>query len=308
MRFPPLVPFLFVLTSVPFAQTVVVDDEPGPGVDFTNLQVAIDAVPSGATIVLAPGFHAGGFAIDGKALRIEGTGDAQVLGLGVVRNLAADQAVAISDLTVTHVERSLSSLAGTLHVLDCAGTVLVRDVRVDAVFRAQELDMVPSEEDSILVRNAGHVLFVRCELQGGEGLVQFDAMGGTGLLAVDSQVALAGCRVTGGTGAVGQGRPGGTGIDLRGGSLLLVGTTVSGGDGGSFLPIPFDGGNGGVGLRLTATALGDPFAVLRRTTVSGGAGGAATEPAVAGTTGLALEVLAGWIGEATPQTPGRPIR
>lgn len=310
MRFPSLVfPLVLItLADAPLAQTVVVDDEPGPGVDFTNLQDAIDGVPSGATILLAPGFHAGGFTIDGKALRIEGSGDAQVQGVGIVRNLPADRAVEIAGITLTHSERSLlGAFTGTLAVVDDEGPVTLRDVRIDARFRASSQDSIASEEDSIVVRAARRVLFARCTLRGGEG-VTGSTVAGAGLLAVDSRVALAGCHVTGG-GGVAAPVPGGVGIEQRGGTLLLVGTTVAGGAGGSVeAPFCFDGQPGGAGLRLRATVREEPLVVLRRASVTGGAGGAASAPCVPGLPGAAREVLAGRIAEATPQDRGMGIR
>ncbi|HYC77776.1 MAG TPA: hypothetical protein VEI02_09130 [Planctomycetota bacterium] len=66
----------FIGTST-IAQTVhVVDDQPGPGVGFTDVQAAVDAAASGDVLLIHPGSY-GTVVIDGKALTLQGVGALQ---------------------------------------------------------------------------------------------------------------------------------------------------------------------------------------------------------------------------------------
>jgi hypothetical protein len=80
-------------------QLWVVDDGGGAGVDFTDVQPAVDAAAEGDTILIRPGNYTW-VTIDAKSLVLIGeiaTGTAYVDSL-TVRNLAADQAVALRGL------------------------------------------------------------------------------------------------------------------------------------------------------------------------------------------------------------------
>src|SRR5262245_31533670 len=62
---------LLALATTSFAQTKtwVVDDVLGPGVDFIEVQPAVDAASAGDVILVRPGSF-GGFALQGKGLVI----------------------------------------------------------------------------------------------------------------------------------------------------------------------------------------------------------------------------------------------
>lgn len=72
---------VLALASLPLAarlapggQVLVVDDDGGPGVDYTKLQAAVDAAAEGALILVHPGSYAG-FTVFAKGLEIAASAD-----------------------------------------------------------------------------------------------------------------------------------------------------------------------------------------------------------------------------------------
>ena len=93
---------LTALASPLFAQTViVVDDDPGPGVDHTNLQLAIDAAAPGSTLLVKDGTYAAAL-VNGKSLVITGEagGDVTIQSGIVVRDLGPTDTVTLRELDV----------------------------------------------------------------------------------------------------------------------------------------------------------------------------------------------------------------
>ena len=65
-----------ILATSTHAQTTwVVDDTPGPGVDFTSIAAGVAAAANGDTLLVMPGSY-GPFQVSGKALSIVGDGSA----------------------------------------------------------------------------------------------------------------------------------------------------------------------------------------------------------------------------------------
>lgn len=93
---------LGALPSLAAGDVWVVDDDGGAGVDFTDLQPAIDAAGEGDTILVKAGLY-GPFDIDAKSLVIVGErGElAEVATTVQVRNLAANQHVTLQGLGLT---------------------------------------------------------------------------------------------------------------------------------------------------------------------------------------------------------------
>lgn len=96
---------LWALASAPYAQATlwVVDDDGGAGVDFADLQLAIDTASEGDGLLVREGEYVGNFVVDGKSLTIVAEPGARLRTIGdflsldaaalTVRNLAPMQGV-----------------------------------------------------------------------------------------------------------------------------------------------------------------------------------------------------------------------
>jgi len=217
----------FALALVPLAlgpranQVHVVDDQPGPGVDFTAIQAAIDAAADGDTILVRSGEYAS-FAIDGKALRL--IGDAQ--GGAKPRVAFGPQVVAIANAPASRelVLRGLR-IEPRIEIASCAGTVLLEDV----------------ESAGVQATACGALSIVRSELFGSLNLDT--------LRLVDSSAHAWQSVVHGGY-------PGRAGARLTNSALFLLSGHVAGGPGliatqNPFSPFCSSGGAGGAGVALT---------------------------------------------------------
>lgn len=99
-----------------FANTWTVAPAPGPGVDFTNLQTAIDTVPAGDVLLVANGAY--GAIVLTKGLSIFGSGNT-ITDEITIRDVSGGPRVALASLKCEN-----------LTVLDCERVVLVDDVTV----------------------------------------------------------------------------------------------------------------------------------------------------------------------------------
>ncbi|MEM7307560.1 MAG: hypothetical protein AAF682_12860 [Planctomycetota bacterium] len=250
---------LVLLGSLAAAQAPVhvVDDDGGPGADFTDLQAAVNAAASGDTVLVKEGFY-GGATIDGKALRITAEADASVVLQGPLRvqSTAPAQTVFARGLTVEPgVGQPPSAVTG------CAGVVWLEE----CVLSGPAFGFFGSQGHGLLVESSATVNLMDCALLGAESI---DASGAQGLVASASLLNLYDCVLLGGPGN--PGAPGGDGARLDGVTAMFSGSTATGGAGGDadglFQPCP---GEGGAGLVLTggstARDLGGGYA--------GGAGG-----------------------------------
>ncbi|MHC4895384.1 MAG: hypothetical protein ACYTFV_19015 [Planctomycetota bacterium] len=104
---------------------------PDPTADFDDLQVAIDSVPDGSTLILEPGHHSSPepfCIIDGKSLTILGRelhanpSSARIK----VRNLGADQQVSLRGVLSFDAPGGLTGRA-VLHAENCLGSLMVED-------------------------------------------------------------------------------------------------------------------------------------------------------------------------------------
>jgi len=275
---------LSVLAPPTFASDVlVVDDVPGPGVDFDQIYLAVDAAHEGDTILVKAGSYIA-TEIDGKSLVVtaEVGEDVFVSTEIVVRNLAANQSVLVRGIDITP-----NGVQSGLRVEDSQGPVWLEDMRVrDSYIPTAVLA-------GIEVRNSTDVTVVRSTLAGNRAVVGVtDA--GPGLLAVNSDVSVFECELSGGIGSSspwGEAQAG-PGARVEGGRLYAAGSSLLGGSGGSGSG-PFgcgDGVDGAAGLLL---ASGSPTARRLDCDVRGGAPGTTTPPCVPGNAGPVESVLSG---------------
>lgn len=113
---------LFALAPQTIADTFVIDDNGGPGVDFTAIQPAIDAASPGDVLLVRPGSY--GWITLTKGLSILGEPNV-FFGGGVVHDIPANEIAVLSDLRP-------SGSPPLLRVQTCLGTVIVQ--RVSAHF------------------------------------------------------------------------------------------------------------------------------------------------------------------------------
>ncbi len=260
-------------------QLWIVDDDGGPGVDFTTIQAGIDASGDGDVVLVRDGSY-GGAVIDGKGVSVVGDDGASVVipDLGLrIRNTAVGQDVLIQNLDVNGVT-FFPFTAGdpAIAIENCAGIVTVQDSQAgpDAF----------GFGGGAHVTGSSAVSFSRCQLDGGLGSSAFIIGGSDGLVATSSTVAIYDSVLDGGFGpggactlACGPAGPAGSGAVLDGSFLFASGSAFLGDDGGdgddacSILSLGGEGADGGSGVLLKG---GSVFHDLQNTFASG-TGGAA---------------------------------
>lgn len=248
-----------LLTAAAQAQTTyLVDDTPGPGVQFTDLPAAVAAAASGDTLLVRDGTYSG-FQVSGKALTLRHEGSGSV----TVGAITIELVPPGEDFALSHVSINVQSAgaAAALHVdspgatvtlLDCicSGTPFARPALVLAggsimqahrsSFRAGDISSAPWSWGSVGASiGAGAVLSATaCDFQGGSASYHYAAamsQGGPGI-ASQGIVDLREVQVTGGSAAVagGNGSPGygGAGVYVFSGALRIAGaSSVVGGVG-----------------------------------------------------------------------------
>jgi len=280
----PLATCLLALTSS--SQTVlVVDDEPGPGVDFNVVQDAIAAAASGTIVLVRAGNYGTELlSVVGGSLTLvfepaASFGSPTTL---TIRNVGPGDEVVVHGLVL---DASGLNSNEILQLEDNQGVVWLEAssfIGADASFF--------TSPDTVLITNCDQVVVRDCTIVGGTPPVVFES--GRGIRATSSSLFLHDSVVEGGEGTVGgieDGGPGGAGIALDGAFLFASGATIRGGTGGSTGSIFGCGnasGDGGDGLVLAASS---PTAFLRNTTLEGGVPG---------------EVMAGC--SSLPGAPGAP--
>jgi hypothetical protein len=251
---------VFLLASVPLAQgkVWVVDDNGGAGVDFTDVQPAVDAAANGDVILVAPGLYTG-FQIVSKSLTIQAEPGASTWvqrgslpDLLAIRDTSGSQTVTIRGLRLSDAAGGgivLENCAGTVWIEDCVCLQLPTFYAYTEGLRAEDCDSV------VLVRS-------RFRGQGGRdvtGGVMWGALDGRdGLSALRSNIHAYGCIFEGGDGGWGSSMPragwnGGHGLTMRTGFLFLSDCYVEGGV-GKYGPSAWDSGQGGHGVNLSYAA------------------------------------------------------
>lgn len=302
---------------------LVVDDDGGPGVGFTDLPAAVAAASDGDVLVVRDGSYSG-FTLEAKGLAVfADTGAAPAIdGTVVVRNLGASQRAVLRGLATGLVP--VASGAGIV-VEGNAGPVRIEDCTFVGADGNQYL--VSPGANGAYVEQSSDVSFARCVLTAGDGadvsdvLVGAQGPGGVGLLVLASNVVVTGTVVTGGEGGSDSsgfalsGSFGGAGARFVSGLTVASASTFNGGRGGSGGSAwewkgCGSGGAGGAGAQL----LGGELATVDVTLVGGPGGfgiaayGCPNGPPGAGLvqTGGTLTPLAGPAAGFTMTAPLRP--
>jgi len=242
---------LLLTAAVPAQTTYLVDDTPGPGVQFTDLPAAVAAAASGDTLRIRDGFYSG-FQVSGKALtlRHEGSGSVTV-GAITIELVPPGEEFVLSHVCI-NVQSSaalaalnVDSPGATVTLLDCtcSATPFARPALLLAggsimqahrsSFRAGNISSSPWSWGSAGASiDAGAVLSATaCDFHGGSASYNSTAaisQGGHGILS-QGIVDLREVQVTGGDAAVagGNGSPGygGVGVYVFSGALRIAGTS-----------------------------------------------------------------------------------
>ncbi len=214
----------------------IVDDDGGPGVDFSDIQSAIQVAAPGDTILVRAGSY-GPFVIDAKAITLtrEGTGSVLVTGTSEVRNITAPAAVQLDGIEMERGRPALhlENNAGPVWLSDC----LVREFTADYNFWG---DM------ALDCDNSADVGMIRCTVIGERGGDGFDigfsddgGRGGNAIRATTSTLRLYDCTLEGGSGGnayQSEDEPGAgaAALQLASGSQAFISTSeLSGGLHGS---------------------------------------------------------------------------
>ena len=201
----------------------VVDDDGGVGVDFTDIQPAIDA-SADRDVILVRGGSYEGFQIIGRSIVIVAD-DGTLVTLrspSLVNALSSGQEVVLRGLTCLW----LSSGSGSFfQALDNTGELWIED----CTFGVDYWILNPGSPPAIDLQNCSNVSLLRCAAFGPPGRSGGTYQGGDGLHITASEVSLHGGSVTGGSTYLGIGS---AGIVIDGGEVLLSGCEVTGGDGG----------------------------------------------------------------------------
>ena len=201
--------------AVSAQQSWTVRAAPGPGVDFTQIQDAVDAAGEGDLILVGAGSY-DPVVIQEKSLTVQAEPGEHVdlagpLGYGtlVVVDLLPNQCVTIRGIDAPAGNAFGVIFQAGIIVTDCDGPVLVED----GYYSAVPLGNPTGVGEGAFVTRSSSVTFVRCELQGLQG-----AFLDRGLSAYNSNVQFIDCIIGAGT----------DGAVVRGGDVLFSGTTVTG--------------------------------------------------------------------------------
>ena len=293
------------LASAGFAQTIV-DDDGGPGVDFTEIADAVNAAVDGELILVRAGAYAG-FVVPDVELTILAERCSVAVGSPIlVVGLSNGRDVVMTGLS-----------AGDVTVDACQGSVLFAGCIVEGVVSATNSIDVRFHDSRIdptaaavfagrasVVSDAARVEFVGCRIIGERG---FDEVGiggpGAGGPGVEAR---GGSRVHaalstvqggfGGNGSICTGADGGEGIHVLEMSTIIASgrptdAIVGGASGDSNVGVPGIGGNG---IEV------DDASLLRHSGVSFGGGMA---PGIGYTDGVPLDLDSGVVELAEPADP-----
>jgi hypothetical protein len=234
------VPAVLALALHARATDWIVEDNPGPGVDFTTVQAAVDAAVTGDHVLVRIGTYAG-FAIDGKGIVVaEGSGaTAAVTSTVRISNTPGGTGVQLIGFTI---DRSATAASPPFDAAANVGAVVISR----CILRGFH-GFPPTH--AAHVASSTHVLFQDCEVRGGDAPVLFPiSQGAYGLRVSNSQVELHGCAVRDGRGGTDwdggdddlySGEAGGTALRL--GSRQASGGTASLGFGAGDAPLSVSG-------------------------------------------------------------------
>lgn len=234
--------FMVAPAALAQGQLWIVDDDAGPGAQFTTIQAAIDAANDGDSILIREGIYSG-FTIAGKSLELMGAGSASIEPSSVI-NLSVHQWVSLYQLNFIQLNQHL--IGPTLRFDSCSGRVWMEKtvVRAGSNFNG-------ANTTGMRISACQAVDLLDCLVTG--------AFGKDGMLGSQST----------GDGSVA--------LQIEFSRLFAYNTTFLGGSGGSGLPFPTStteptethrGGDGAPGLTAKAAEL-----YLEQCFVYGGSGG-----------------------------------
>ncbi|MCY2959716.1 MAG: hypothetical protein NTY35_06085 [Planctomycetota bacterium] len=226
---------LVATCSLVHASVFVVDDNPGPGVDFPDIASAVAVALGGDVVLVRPGTY-GNFLVS-RGIQVIGEGGVLVTGEIRIQGVPAGPRATIAKMQTS-----------SIVVAECAATVLLEDLVVRPTNPA-------SSNSAIHLRNSPDI-----RLRG----VDVEAAIGNGMHAVridSARVEITHARLVGGRGQF-QAAPQ-SDLDTGGDGILVTGTGVAhvslsdarGGTGGdNFGCESCVGGDGGRGIRLQDSA------------------------------------------------------
>ncbi len=229
-----------VLLCAPTAAAVLTVGPPGSGAQFTDIQDAVDAAAPNDVILVQPGTY--GPVTVTKPVRIEGDGTGDVIvavAVGValvVESIGPGEEVVISSVEVQANPLSFNPFPASILVRNNQGTVVLRGIRVDH----------PSSEIGVEIIRSDRVLLLFSEIL--EAGTRNGATVGGAVVAVLSEVWIAGCEITGGSLLTPFNEPGRPGVQVASSALHVWRSTVRGGDALGGLPDPFAAAAGGSGV------------------------------------------------------------
>ena len=283
---------LWIGLALARGQTFVVDINSGSGAQFSEIQAAVAAVPSGSTLIVRPGAYQP-VVIDGKGVVIlcEGgvtAGSASsYLNFLIIQNTLPQHVVTV---------RGLQMGGGFgLYIANCLGPVTFDGVGgLFPGFWLYDTPVYIQNSNQIAIRGvqaSGHpgcvvasstVVFENCTLQGYGAFFTNKASGGNGspgLRATDSQVQAVRTVVQGGNGAIGIPpylilRPGSEAVLLSNSSFRAMGSAnhpITGGTTPGVGQLPALGGTGIARvdplISMTGTPAAGPGITLLRPTM-----------------------------------------
>ena len=274
---------LCALTLVPCvgADVLVVDDDPGPGVDHGTLELAIAAAGDGDTIVLRSGVYRG-FSVVAKDLVVTADAGAtvEIRGSIAVWNVDEPRSFVLHGVVVRTDEPRTA-----LEVQDSSGPVWIQDCEIHGFGRPSPAGFVSRHAVEAL---RSRLVIEGSTLVGGDGQADAEPLGGVGLSLGVSLGIVHDSTLRGGEGHRPVADPFGdmAGATVSGGRLEAWDSTFVGGDGADGAAAPCtDGGRGGAGIALLGHV---STGTVRGSTAVGGGGGSAAPPCVAGASGPAV--------------------
>ncbi|MFT5052213.1 MAG: hypothetical protein ACI8QZ_003645 [Chlamydiales bacterium] len=234
-----------------FADVFVVDDDGGPGVDFTDIAAAIEAAADGDVLRVRAGQY-GNFFVNGKGLTLVGEEGAILGGDCIISDLSSDQLFSIS---------AMEDLS--IWFDDCEGTVVLDQVTMAATCCSA----------SLIASGCADLRLQRSILQGAaQGINEIVP----GFEINDSLVQISGCTILGQVGIDPNVSPtpgGAPALLLSSSRVHLAQTAMTGGTGGTSMDCIIQPGAGGAGIQVTGSDSSLIVAGPPRTAILGGHGG-----------------------------------
>ena len=225
-----LAPCLLALSAAAGGSVLVVDDDGGPGVDFTTIQAAVDAAADGAVLLVRDGTYAG-FQVQAKSLQIlADAGAAPEVGSMSIRDLAPNQEVLLRGLTSDNLLPN-----GALALNHNQGFVWVEDCTLGFPATLTIFGPPPFGGAGVHAVDSAGLALLRCTVFGGYNPTVSPIAGEPALRVILSSVWLYDCELTGAAGfftnvSLPEADPG-PGAFLDEGFLWASGSRIEGGKG-----------------------------------------------------------------------------